>query len=215
MDPRFHEDDDVGYFRDTSMLRRITLLIGLAALLAGSSAAQDAPGPHPLPFASEGHTIELAVANTSAEAPLEQVTVRVERAPAWLVFNANEMKLEAIPSGEEAVAAFLFDVDERAPVGEAAEVVFHIERPSGLLTSKVVHLEVEVPRVYALAQNYPNPFNPATTLAFELPQASRVTLTVYDVLGREIVRLADGEYEAGRHEAVLHVERAAFTSRGL
>lgn len=42
-----------------------------------------------------------------------------------------------------------------------------------------------------------------------LPEASHVTLTVYDVLGRRIAVLVDGSYEAGRHEAILDGSRLA------
>ena len=52
-------------------------------------AAQETPEPHRLPFASEGNTLELAVANTSNEAALESVTVHVETIPEWLVFASN------------------------------------------------------------------------------------------------------------------------------
>ena len=172
-------------------------------------AAQETPEPHRLPFASEGNTLELAVANTSNEAALESVTVHVETIPEWLVFASNETELEAIASGEEATAAFLFDVDRNAPVGEAAEVVLRVESAAGVLATKTIHLEVEAPRTFALTPNYPNPFNPSTTLAFELPQASRVTLQVYDVLGREIVRLAQGDFEPGRHEVVFDARNVA------
>ncbi len=44
-----------------------------------------------------------------------------------------------------------------------------------------------------LHQNYPNPFNPATTIAFTLKEYSKVTVRVYDILGREVTTLADGE----------------------
>lgn len=43
-----------------------------------------------------------------------------------------------------------------------------------------------VPAKFALAQNYPNPFNPETTIEFELPVASVVTLTIYDIIGRHV-----------------------------
>ena len=48
---------------------------------------------------------------------------------------------------------------------------------------------------------YPNPFNPQTSFRITLPEQAHVRLTVYDVLGRQIVVLVDGTRLAGTHEA--------------
>ena len=53
---------------------------------------------------------------------------------------------------------------------------------------------------FALDQNTPNPFNPSTTIAFSLPQAGPARLAVYDIRGRLLARLVNGELPAGRHQ---------------
>ncbi|MEX0859068.1 MAG: BspA family leucine-rich repeat surface protein, partial [Balneolaceae bacterium] len=58
----------------------------------------------------------------------------------------------------------------------------------------------ELPQHVALNQNYPNPFNPSTAISYELPEASDVTLQVYDMTGRQIATLINREAKsAGRH----------------
>jgi hypothetical protein len=54
-----------------------------------------------------------------------------------------------------------------------------------------------IPEVFTLHQNYPNPFNPVTTLRYDLPDQVHVTLTVYDMLGKDIIRLVQTTQEAG------------------
>jgi hypothetical protein len=56
-----------------------------------------------------------------------------------------------------------------------------------------------VPDQFRLEQNYPNPFNPATTIRFQVSGVTRVKLAVYDVLGREVAVLVDGEKPAGAY----------------
>ncbi len=59
------------------------------------------------------------------------------------------------------------------------------------------------PLVTALAAPYPNPSAGAATLSFTLAESAEVTLTVYDVLGRRVVTLAEGQQAAGEHEVTF------------
>ncbi|MBI2418174.1 MAG: T9SS type A sorting domain-containing protein [Ignavibacteriales bacterium] len=61
---------------------------------------------------------------------------------------------------------------------------------------------------FVLFPNYPNPFNPSTTIAYELPGKEQIIIKVYDVIGREVVTLFNGEKGAGKHAVT-------FNSAGL
>ncbi|HLF13319.1 MAG TPA: T9SS type A sorting domain-containing protein [Bacteroidota bacterium] len=56
-----------------------------------------------------------------------------------------------------------------------------------------------IPDTYFLDQSYPNPFNPSTTIRFQLPADSRVTLTIHDILGRPVVSVYEGIRAEGYH----------------
>lgn len=68
---------------------------------------------------------------------------------------------------------------------------------SGITTS--VEGEETIPAVFHVDQNYPNPFNPATTIKFGIPEASLVTVKIYDILGREVKTLLNEEKNAGTY----------------
>jgi hypothetical protein len=64
----------------------------------------------------------------------------------------------------------------------------------------------QLPISYSLWQNYPNPFNPSTTIHFELPKESHVTLKVYNMLGQEVLTISDEEKVAGRYDVRISAE---------
>lgn len=64
-----------------------------------------------------------------------------------------------------------------------------------------------LPEGFALLQNYPNPFNAETIISFVSPRSGDVRLTVYDLLGREVEKLIDGEMPAGAHDVRFDASR--------
>lgn len=81
-------------------------------------------------------------------------------------------------------------------------------------TSSLVDVEIRdsSPRLfdYKLFQNYPNPFNPNTTIEYQIPKTSHVTIKVYDVLGNEVAILINQEVNAGTHE--LNFDASSLSS---
>lgn len=64
----------------------------------------------------------------------------------------------------------------------------------------------EMPSRFLLDQNYPNPFNPTTTIHFELPIVSYVTLRVFNLLGQEVATLVDENKPAGKYDVKFNGE---------
>ncbi len=73
--------------------------------------------------------------------------------------------------------------------------------------TNAVPVSIESPKVFALSQNYPNPFNPTTKINYELSKASHVLLKIYDMLGREIATLVDGQKNAGSYQTTFDGSR--------
>ena len=69
--------------------------------------------------------------------------------------------------------------------------------------------EADVPAAFALHSTYPNPFNPTTTIPYDVPAASAVTLEVYDVLGVRVGRLVEARQAPGRYQVAWQADHLA------
>jgi hypothetical protein len=89
------------------------------------------------------------------------------------------------------------------PGSNRIHIVAITDRPPAPPTDGEIIGNKTKPSTFALSQNYPNPFNPTTTIRCGLPSASRVHLKIYDMVGRLVATLVDGEMmDAGYHDFV-------------
>ena len=59
------------------------------------------------------------------------------------------------------------------------------------------------PKSFVLNQNHPNPFNPSTTVSFSLPVEAKITIKLFNMLGQEVAKIAENEFEAGSHSILF------------
>lgn len=81
---------------------------------------------------------------------------------------------------------------------------FRVATPSAIGIQQISSIVKE----FSLSQNYPNPFNPNTKINFSIPKSDYVSLRVYDMLGREVSVLVNGQLTAGEYQA-------DFNAKGL
>jgi hypothetical protein len=99
--------------------------------------------------------------------------------------------------------------DTHPLAGKAANYMIRAEDIHGNLSSFSNEVSIvvtsaesgsaQIPAKYELRQNFPNPVNPTTTISFDIPTRSIVSLKIFDMLGREVSTLVYGEMQAGRY----------------
>ena len=89
--------------------------------------------------------------------------------------------------------------DENLNMGSYSYRLKQVDLDGKFEYSDAVVVEVSAPKNYMLMQNYPNPFNPATTIGFSIPEASDVTIEVYNIVGELVTNLVNKNLDAGYH----------------
>jgi hypothetical protein len=73
----------------------------------------------------------------------------------------------------------------------------------------VICKQVALPTDFVIKNNFPNPFNPSTQIKFELPETAEVSLNVYNIMGQEVATIANGQMQAGFHNATFEASNLA------
>ena len=121
---------------------------------------------------------------------------------AWGGYHEFGIDLEGYDVGD-AIDLRLFSNE----TGEEMKVEMSLDNTEygiGVLSSGTIEVMdmLAVPEEYNLTQNYPNPFNPSTTISFSIPSEGFVQVNVYDITGRLITGLVNGNLSAGYHDVI-------------
>ncbi|GBE30815.1 MAG TPA: T9SS type A sorting domain-containing protein [Bacteroidetes bacterium] len=80
---------------------------------------------------------------------------------------------------------------------------------TGSFTAVTSDESIEIPIEFQVSDSYPNPFNPATTVSVVLPKASKLNVTVVNILGQQVAELANGQFSAGNHNLTFDASNMA------
>jgi beta-lactamase superfamily II metal-dependent hydrolase len=146
-----------------------------------------------LPTASGGGAVATAVPS-AANTTVNQGSVTNSTYTSFTNGYFGFMAVHSSGTSARAGAEFdqlYFDISSSSPLGKP------------VISPEIVSM----PSDFQLYQNFPNPFNPSTVIKFQIPDASVVTLKVYDLLGREVSSLVNGQLEVGNHETVWNADK--------
>jgi len=128
----------------------------------------------------------------------------------WTGWKIIKLPLSSIPgSGDRTFSSV---VVKQTANGSDSSAIFIEDLQYNLLTPVKDEASAVSPSLFILDQNYPNPFNPSTTISWHMPKAAKVSLKVYDVLGRMVANLIDDERPAGTYKVVFDVNKYNLAS---
>ena len=165
------------------------------------------------PVVSPGETLAMSVEllNSGASGMVPGVTIEIidhDTTCLGSVSN-NSLFYGTIDPGEtldQEAGFFMININDECEIGHEAYVVVNIMVMSDICWTDTVSFTIgeqlysateSIPKEFSLSNAYPNPFNPFTTLSYDLPKDSFINLTVFDMMGRKIKTLVNGQQSAG------------------
>ena len=174
------------------MKRIILFVIIISGLLFPQTIYDVTPG-------TKGNRIIISIENESEICGARNVEVKLINSPPELIFNHISQLIKIINGSEEKDASFSFDIKRNVESNKKDTIVFAI-KGNNINLKKSFIINYTAPKEYSLSQNFPNPFNPTTTIRYDLPFDSKVSLKIYDTLGKKIITLVEKEQSAGYKE---------------
>jgi len=155
-----------------------------------------------LPMGTSGNRLIFTVKNERWQS-LKNVQVFICTTPAWIAFDDDVVTIDSIQAGGSVDAVFMFDV-LAGEAGRSGMVELNVFTENGWpLAHRKIMFESDLDLAETtLFAPYPNPGNPGTTIQFGLKEPSRVTLVVYNVLGRKVRTLLDDSRPAGLWDVI-------------
>jgi beta-galactosidase len=128
----------------------------------------------------------------------------------WCVFDWYQYKAKA--NGWQTMGLISMDRKTEKPVaGELRSLYLPYSSMDGIAVG-IKNDSREIPFQFRLEQNYPNPFNPSTVINYQIPTPEKVSLKIYDLLGKEVTTLVNENKPAGKYSADFSTHNLRLTS---